>query len=508
MRMNKIFDAVVEFINGKIFLYSLLTTLTAFFVYIVALSETTISIGDGLCHYRIARYGWFHPKLFFDHWGKPFFTLLTFPFAQFGFLGMKIFNVIGGILSAFFAYKIARELKMSNALLVIFFTLFAPIYIHLMNSALTEVLLGLFIVLTVYLFLKEKYLLSTILFSFMPFIRNEAIIFFPLIIVFLIINRKSKILPFLLTGFVLYSIAGYFVLGDILWVINKMPYTGASQVYGSGTFMHFMNKTKSIFGIPVTILAVVGMIIMAVSLRKRYRNIQYYNEVLLILFPALGYYFAHTVVWWLGIGSSGGNTKVMASIAPLIAILALKGFNGIDKILNFNKWFKTVYVLALIYAVVITPFVVYRFPMPLGKKHGLVKEAALWLKKSEYFDNKIYYHDAQFYFFTELNPYDTARIQQCVPNRKNPEINMEDSSIVIWDAHLAPNEGRLALDSLMDNKHFKLIKYFKPEHNFKVLGGYDYEIYFFQKIDPGNSRENYVIKDSLIKADYPEKDKK
>jgi ABC-type cobalt transport system substrate-binding protein len=44
---------------------------------------------DDLFHTEIAKYSWKYPHLLFDHWGKPFFTLIASPFAQFGKLAQK-----------------------------------------------------------------------------------------------------------------------------------------------------------------------------------------------------------------------------------------------------------------------------------------------------------------------------------------------------------------------------------------------------------------------------------
>ena len=42
---------------------------------------------DSITHYQIARYAFKYPEYFLNHWGKPLFTILASPLAQFGYLG-------------------------------------------------------------------------------------------------------------------------------------------------------------------------------------------------------------------------------------------------------------------------------------------------------------------------------------------------------------------------------------------------------------------------------------
>jgi len=133
----------------------------------------------------------------------------------------------------------------------------------------------------------------------------------------------------------------------------------------------------------------------------------------------------------------------------------------------------------------------------------LVKEASLWLKKSEYFENKIYYYDPFFCHFMNLNPYDAERVRAFVYNNQTPEYKIEQGEIVVWDAHFSPNEGGLPLERLMDNPGFQLIHLVRPEKPFRVLGGYEYEIYIFRRITGDDGRDNHDIRESLLKQVQP-----
>src|SRR5690606_37320198 len=106
-----------------------------------------------------------YPSLFLDHWGKPVFTLLSAPFAQFGFKGLLFFNVLCGVLASYLTFRVAKLLQLKESWISIVFVLSMPIYYIMMVSAMTEVLFSLLVIYGIYLFLKEKYIFSSIIFS-------------------------------------------------------------------------------------------------------------------------------------------------------------------------------------------------------------------------------------------------------------------------------------------------------------------------------------------------------
>ncbi len=71
---------------------------------------------DDLNHTQIAKYAWKYPHLLLDHWGKPFYTLIASPFAQFGNMGTKMMNVLFALLSAWFAYASSKAIAISFCL--------------------------------------------------------------------------------------------------------------------------------------------------------------------------------------------------------------------------------------------------------------------------------------------------------------------------------------------------------------------------------------------------------
>ncbi len=135
-----------------LFIYAIIATLTIIFF------DGTGDGGDSIQHYLFAKFAPLHPQLFFNHWAKPVYVLLVSPFAQFGFIGVKIFNAIVSLLTIFFTFKIAQKLNLKNAIMGAVILIFSPLYFALTFSGLTEPLFALFISISIYAILKHKYI--------------------------------------------------------------------------------------------------------------------------------------------------------------------------------------------------------------------------------------------------------------------------------------------------------------------------------------------------------------
>ena len=448
----------------------------------VALSEGMYGGADNIAHFRISRYAFSYPHLFLDHWGKPLFTLLSSPFSQFGFNGLRFFNVITGIFAAFLSFRVARELKIENPVIVVFFVVFSPLFFRLFFSGLTEILFSFVLILTIFFFVRKKFLFSTLVISFLPFVRTEGIIFFALWLVLLGFNKKWKIIPLLFSGTLIYSLIGWSYYGDILWVFHEMPYTGAGNIYGQGELLHFVNSADHIIGIPLIILFLFGLVSYVRSfIKNEFKSVKQVNEVFLVFGGLAIYFIAHSFVWWKGIGGSLGLVRVMACVIPLAAIIAARGADLLTDMLTKKRIFQSLLPVLLVLIVTTTTLFGIKIPVKAGRQEKVLIEAAEWVKGSEFFHSKIYYYDLYFLHRLGVDPYDHERCFEKLHDNEFPGKNVPAGSIVQWDAHYGPNEGRMPLERLLENDHLRLLKVFKPAEPFEVLGGNEYAIYLFEK---------------------------
>ncbi|MFH1849548.1 MAG: hypothetical protein ABH879_05155 [archaeon] len=83
-------------------------------------------IDDEYTHYFYARYSWDESWYLFDFWGRPGYTIIASPFAQFGFVGIRLLNSILALLTAILTYRIAVRLKIKRPVLAGVFCSFIP----------------------------------------------------------------------------------------------------------------------------------------------------------------------------------------------------------------------------------------------------------------------------------------------------------------------------------------------------------------------------------------------
>ena len=474
--------------------------LFVFFLLTAIYSEGSHGGGDDFHHWRIAKFSWQYPYLFFDLWGKPLYNLLSSLFAQFGMKGSRVFNILVGLTTGFIAMLLCRRLKISMPPVVVLMVCFTPIYFVLMLTGMTEILFSMVLMLSLWLFFSEKYILSAMVLSFLPFARNEGFIFFPLFIAAYIFVRKPKAIPFLVIGYLVITVAGYFHYKNWLWVFHANPY-GRNQLYGSGELFHFIKHLPHDIGYPILVLFCVGLIWYLIRLRHPNRN----TLVRFILLPGTFAVFlaAHSYVWWKGTGGSLGLTRVIASVSPVVAIISLEG------LVFLLSYFKSVRDKLLILVPVIllilwTPFNTYKIPVPPSDSQKTIRRAVEWMKRKGLDKRKFYYYDPWFVVYLGSNPFDATSCREKVPVYNHPEKATLPGELVLWDAHYGSNEGKLKRERLMDSKYFRPLKAFYPSQPFKVLNNYNYEVWIFERIDSTSQSAAFHLSDTNNLYDHCE----
>jgi hypothetical protein len=427
--------------------------------------------GDSFSHYFISCYSWKHPELFLDNWGKPFFTLVSSPFSQFGWTGMTIFNIICALLTAYFTYVYCKKLQIPNRWLVIILVAFSPIYFVSVPTGFTEPLFTLILILAAYLLFEEKYILAAILVSFLPFVRSEGFLVLPLFL-FVLLLRKQFFKTFLVaTGLLIYSVIGYFVNDNILWIFSETPYKYqgyAFVAYGKGSFFYYFKVAPKLFSLPVVFLITLGfynLVVMFLKNQNRVLNKKKLIEVISIMTGSFMVYFlSHCLFWWKGIFASAGLIRVMAGTIPGAAFTGLIGLQLITKKLREIKTLNSF--LVIIIAVLTVISAIWFIPVWNGTESELVKEAALWVKDNGYSKNMLYYNNRILPFVLDVDPFDKSRIKELQGPKKGMETNnIPMYSIIFWDSHFSPNEGGLPLENLMTNPDLKLLKVFALGRN-------------------------------------------
>jgi hypothetical protein len=474
------------------------------FIYLFTIS--LISKGlygdtDSIAHYHIARYAFKYPILFVDQWGKPLFTTLSAPFAQFGLQGSILFNILCGLLSAWLIYRIARELNYRYALAAIPFSLFAPTYMINLFTSLTEILFGLVLVAGIYFFLKQKSILSAIIISFIPYARAEGMMFPVMFLLAFILVRKYRAIPFLFTGFILFSFAGYFHYKDPLWFFTAMPYTvKGSDIYGSGSFWFYFDRFYKLMGLPLTVLAGIGLIHLVTRLFKDNKpslSTRWVTQYYLVIGSFFAFILAQSFLWWQGMFGVLASNRFIACILPLGGFLAVAGFSLIFGPFVKRLWLKRILMVIVIGLVIYVPFTLHEIPKRLSEGNQVMKESADALRKLGYKDRRLIYFDPKLAFYLHEDPFDYSKTYYRLSDSHQPELKMADSAFLVWDTHFGGWERGVSLEDMLNNKHFKLIDGFVPDKEFKFFTGQNYMSMIFQKVPAKISQNEWIIVDSL-----------
>lgn len=424
--------------------------------------EGTGGGGDSISHFLFAKYAANHPENFFDHWAKPIYTILAFPFTKMGFLGIKLFNILMSLVSCYFGYKVLTKLKTKNSEYYAIILFSITLFVNVTLSGLTEPLSAAMLIGSIYLILNKKYAWGLSIISFLPFVRSEGLIILGVFFIYLILTKRLKFIPLLATGHIVMSIIGSFFYHDLFWVFNKIPYAHMASVYGKGTWLHFAEQLFFQMGIVEYSLLILGGVAMIISIYKKENESKYHKEKLWLVYGCfVSFFIAHSSFWALGIFNSMGLSRVFVFVMPLMAIIVLDGLNFIEVLSSWwNKQMSTYIKYTLVILILLFPFLStpssYKIPddFELTSTQKTIKYKLVpYLNK--YKKNKlIVLSDMDITYFYNLDPFDKKK---CKLYYDIPNFNRLDSNeVVIWDNWFAQVEFNVPLEKLLENKSLKL----------------------------------------------------
>lgn len=445
-----------------------LASVAFFFALLIIrlLSSTTSDEGDSVMHYLFAKYAFKHPDHFFHQWAKPVYVLVMAPFAQFGFKAVQIVNLIFTAINFYLVYRLAVKLLIPKAWMASLIYASLPIAVLTSMSGLTEPLFACVLLLSMLFITEKKYYAGLILLSFLPFVRSEGLVICCVLLVYLFVIEKYELIPLLATGHIIYSLAGSFVHGDIMWVFNKLSYATLSSAYGSGKWGHFFEVMPWMAGVIVQYLLWIGMffgfILFVRYLRKKLAPHEIY-ELWLVYAVFASVFVAHTVFWALGIFNSMGLSRPFAGVAPFIAIIALRGIQYISSPLQ--QWAAAKYLqLALLAAVLILPYTSNFYAYKWERDWILKADQRAQLRLVDFI--KTNYPDYRKYTFYHVLPWVSVQLKQDWFDPKQ-HIHISDAfrlnqfktgDLLIWDDWFAVVEGNATLESIEKDARFEKIK--------------------------------------------------
>lgn len=301
----------------------------AWLVYNQSLLLAPANTGDGLLHFFISQVSWEDPTFLLNHWGKPLFVLLSCTFAQIGYGGMFLFNVLVFLFTTVFAWFILKKLKVNPGLALCFpFLLLLTFdYTITVSAGLTEPLFSLFLVVGCWYLLQSSYTSAAFIIGCLPFLRSEGQLTVLLFLFFLIYARQGKSILVLALPFLIYSTIGWFTFKDFLWFFSHSPYKITNNTYGSGNYFHYLLSYKNFIGNHGLFLFIASIPMIFISFRSK--KLQF-NEFVLV-FISFGTFFgiivSHSYFWGSGTHGSMGLTRIATQALPSFLIVSLYFFS-------------------------------------------------------------------------------------------------------------------------------------------------------------------------------------
>ncbi len=435
---------------------------------VIQFSQSTFDSGDSVLHYLHAKQAIQYPRYFLEHWSKPLFVLLAAIPASFGFWGMKLFNSWCVLMATWFAFKYLKN-ETPWAWLVIPFCLFAPEFFLSQASGLTEPLFSAVLMVSIYLWKEQKVGWALILASFLPFVRSEGWFVLPLFGLAAILSGKWKQLLWLITGHLLYGLAGFMVDGDFLWMFHENPYQGIEPKYGNGEWNHYLLQTPFLLGIPLTFFFAIGLVKAFQELKTVVLFKSSADRLLLIYGITVAFFAAHSIFWHFGLFHSYGLKRVFIAIIPLMAIM---GFNGVNLLLSWitHQKVKSAVVLVVISLVVIFPFTPNKTGFGLPEtfqpesSQDLIRQTAMWYQSSPYKKFRISYGN---HYFAMAFKKDMDNPKEVIPIGKVITSEIPPLTIIFWDNYFSATDQGVEASAL-EQGPYRLLRAFSDSQGNEI----------------------------------------
>lgn len=453
---------------------------------------------DSYNHFLISKYAFKYPALLLDQWGKPVYTLLAHPFASLGLPFAVWFNIVCTLCAAVLGSLCVKKLQFSNYWITFWIIIFTPISLGNTISSLTEPLNMLLLSGGFYLWVNDRKVAATLLFSFMPWIRTEGFVIIVPFLVFLIVRKHYKLIPYLISATVLFNFLGWWQTGKPLWFITDNPYflveTETERFApGPGSFLYYFKANKFVFGNLVFYGSLLfGIIISYGYIVKKETRLAFVFWVVMGIFVA--YFFAHSYIMWKGMMGTHGMLRVMMVIVPCLAIV----FNiGYALLISYMRpTLRYLFIIGMGLLLTIHTFSSYKacgYPtvfFNLEKKSVKPIANVENLKKAQQFienqglNNRVIYHQVPIYnVLFDKDPFAKPLTENWV-TEDIWSIDLKNNwapkgSILLWDSYHAQREGNLPFDTLQSLKSYQLL--YKVVESENEMGVNDF--YIYEKIE-------------------------
>ena len=467
------------------------------YILLVVFANGVNGGADTFVHYQMSRYSWIHHELLLNQWGKPVFTVLFSPIAQFGLQAIIWTNLALIFLEAFLVLKIANQFQLKRSWIAPLLFLTCPVVFDNAVSSLTEIICALFLILFIHWSLKGKFWIGALVLSFMPFARSEGFVILGIAAMFFFFTRRWKYIPLLLAGSLIMNTIGYWYTGFPLWIFDSNPYVHTDITsYGSGSFFHFFIWSIPVFGIGFLFLlkytwnSALGIPNRISADWNGLANSKESNVFILkhqvlfwiVLGSFWGYFMAHTVLWWQGMWASLGLLRVMFVVTAPMVLLALIELNKfIDTNPKFGKWNS---VPVIVFVLCGTAFGsntlilgAFGAPVEYGIEEAVLDDMHAWMKAEGVTTNgSVFAGHAYVTIALDIDPNDYSKT-----NRLRFYEHAQKGDLIVWDGHYGPNEEQTPIEEIEADSTLIFMKEFRPKKEYRPLNDMPFYVRLYRK---------------------------
>jgi tetratricopeptide (TPR) repeat protein len=263
-------------------------------------------------------------------WNRPLFvTIFCIPVALLGKIAIPLVMSAISVAGAYFLYLSARLYQFRYALLVIPFLLFQPYFLGTGRDAMTEPMGATIIACGIYAALSKRWLLFSMLGALLPLARTELAVLLPIWAYVLMREKQLKYILILAAGVVLWNIAGWLIMGDPLFLYHEtFGRADEENRYGSQKFITYFERYFYVVGPVVFYFFLLGLYD---TIRRRD-----FKPLIIVQF-AIGFLVYTLLAWKITIGQSAGFLRNLIPLSPLVAMVALSGYNYYADIVHKKK---------------------------------------------------------------------------------------------------------------------------------------------------------------------------
>ena len=218
----------------------------------------------------------------------------------------------------------------------------------------------------------------------------------------------------------------------LLYVLTGQPY-GGYNVYGSGSWTHYIENWGRISTLSALVMFLVGSFFV---IKKR----KFSKAILFLLFTGYGIILLHIILWKFGMLGSAGLVRTLTTALPAVSIVAIYSLNSTKP-----KYFY-LFGIAAIVTLGIEFLTKNNYPLPISRREVAAKKAAEKISDLKLIteDNKVFYQFSTTAYFLNLDPFDENKTNRLWSiNNAIPSQKLDSGDLIIWENITGHREGKI-----------------------------------------------------------------